>query len=228
VDTSLVIVDPSIKTGLTLHLSRQNDRAMLTYLGSIAALGGEEVDPRIFKNTRHVHTASYFLQKGLQPELARLFHMAHAAHATTSLDPGWDPQEKWNGFLPGVLAETDVFLPNEQEALAISHSQDLDSTIRQLSKQIPVAAVKMGADGARAIQAASQAQVKGFYVPSIDTTGAGDSFDSGFLYGYLKGLSLQDSLSWGCACGALNTTRVGGIAGQPTAAEVEEFLSGQL
>jgi sugar/nucleoside kinase (ribokinase family) len=86
----------------------------------------------------------------------------------------------------------------------------------------------MGAEGARAIRGAETITCPGFKVSSIDSTGAGDSFNAGFLHAYLSGLELEACLRWGCACGALSTLRAGGIAGQPTVEEVEDFLAGQL
>lgn len=57
-----------------------------------------------------------------------------------------------------------------------------------------------------------------------DTVGAGDSFDAGFLYGYLNGWSLERSLRLACACGSLSTRLPGGTDGQPTLAEALEAI----
>jgi sugar/nucleoside kinase (ribokinase family) len=61
-------------------------------------------------------------------------------------------------------------------------------------------------------------------VKVVDTVGAGDSFDAGFLYGYLNGWDLSRSLRLGCACGALSTQKAGGTAGQPTLAEAMQYV----
>lgn len=63
VDTELIIYDSEIKTGLTLHLSQPNDRAMLTYLGTIESLRCDEISPEIFTQSRHVHLSSFFFAK---------------------------------------------------------------------------------------------------------------------------------------------------------------------
>ena len=96
VDTTHVIVDHKVKTGLTVHLSRPHDRAMLTYLGSIAAFRAEEIDRQVLGRARHVHMSSFFLQTGIRHEAADLFAAARTAKATVSLDPGWDPAESWD------------------------------------------------------------------------------------------------------------------------------------
>jgi sugar/nucleoside kinase (ribokinase family) len=80
--------------------------------------------------------------------------------------------------------------------------------------------VKRGADGALARQAGDPpVQVPAMPVDPIDTTGAGDSFDAGFLRSWLDGASIADSLEFAAACGALSTLSVGGVDGQPTFAE---------
>ncbi len=224
VDTGGVIVDPKLKTGISVILSRGQDRAILTYLGSIDALRGEDVDLRILKRARHLHVASCFLQRQLQPSLPRLFRMAREWGLSTSLDTNWDPDERWDDYLPQVLDQVDVFFPNENEALAISEADGLDSAIRNLTKRIPLVVIKRGMEGALACQGDKIVHQAAFPVASVDSTGAGDSFDAGFLYGFLKGRSLAESLRLGCACGALCTTQLGGMNGQPTLGEAEAFL----
>jgi sugar/nucleoside kinase (ribokinase family) len=122
------------------------------------------------------------------------------------------------------LPECDVFLPNETEACAIVGCDDLDKAVDALSTQIPTLAVKLGAQGGLARQSESVARAPALPVRVVDTTGAGDSFDAGFLYGVLKGWSLEASLRLACACGSLSTRMAGGTAGQATLEEALEAL----
>lgn len=225
VDTTHVIVDPHVKTGLTVHLSRPHDRAMLTYLGSIAAFRAKEIERQLFRRARHVHMSSFFLQSGVRHAAGDLFAAAHAAHATVSLDPGWDPAEAWNGPLRQALTQIDVFLPNEQEALNITQADNTQQAEEALASQIPVVAIKLGQAGATARRGKQKAACNGFPVTPVDTTGAGDSFNAGFLYAFLNEHDLETCLRWGCACGALATLQVGGTAGQATVTEVEALLA---
>ena len=227
IDTSNILMDSKIKTGLTLHFSRPHDRAMLTFPGTIDALQSHEIDKRLFLRTRHVHLSSFFLQKGMQSGLENLFKEVKSTGATISLDPGWDPEEKWNGSLLPVLDLIDIFLPNDQEAMRIESAGSMGSALRKLGQRLQLPVIKMGEMGACALQESRFVQFPGFRVNAIDTTGAGDSFNAGFLYAYLCGYKLEECLRWGCACGALSTTHAGGIAGQPTVTEVEQFLAAQ-
>lgn len=224
IDISRVIVDGKIKTGITLHLSKGTDRAMLTYLGCIGALRSSDIDLSLVERSRHLHVSSFFLQKGIQRDLADIFGIAKDRGLTVSLDTGWDPDERWNGSLEQALRYVDVFLPNQREALCVSGTTDLEVALAQLGKRIPIVAVKRGPAGAIARAADQTVEVEGFLVEAVDTIGAGDSFDAGFIYGYLNGLTLRRSLEIGSACGALSTTAIGGTRGQPTLQEVERFL----
>src|SRR5262249_39717581 len=125
VDTSGIVVDPSLRTGITVILSRPGDRAILTFPGTMAALDAADVDPELLAATRHVHVASYFLQTSLAPSLPTLFQRAHDAGATTSVDPNWDPHETWDGGLRDLLRVTDMFLPNAEEAMRIDGHTDV-------------------------------------------------------------------------------------------------------
>lgn len=225
VDTTSVVVDSNIKTGLTVHLARGGDRAMLTYPGSIAAFQTTEIDEDIFAQTRHVHLSSFFLQTGVRPGLSGLFESVRAAGATISLDPGWDPAENWNGTLQQALTQVDVFLPNEQEAVHIAPAANLELALDKLAQRLPLVVVKRGAEGAIARRGSDVVRCAAFDVEVVDTTGAGDSFNAGFLYAFLQEMDLATCLRWGCAGGALATTKVGGIAGQPTVSEIQALLS---
>jgi len=224
VETSTIVVDPAVKTGVTVHLVRGTDRAMLTHPGSITALRPDEVDEALLVNTRHVHLGSYFLQEGVQLGLPAIFARAREAKATTSLDPGWDPDERWDSGLREALAHTDVFLPNEQELLALTGNTTLEAALEDLA-EIPTVVVKRGASGAEARRAGATVRCSPPQMDVVDTTGAGDSFDAGFLFGVLKGYDLEQALEIGCLCGALSTRSTGGVDAQPDLEYLQPLLT---
>jgi sugar/nucleoside kinase (ribokinase family) len=183
IDVSGVIIDPSVGTGLSVILAQDHDRAILTYPGSIPELEFSDIDFSLIEGCRHLHLSGYFLLEKLRPHVAKVFKNAKAHGLSISLDTNYDPEEKWNGDLDQALASVDVFLPNETEAAAISGEDGIGSAMRKLGERIPTVVVKCGREGAQALtkegdlieQAAAKVEV-------VDTVGAGDSFDAGFIY----------------------------------------------
>lgn len=214
IDTSFVVRDPTIKTGAGIQLLHNQDRAMLTFLGSIGAVTAADVRPEFYSMARHLHVASPFLLTGLRPYMPQMMRTAKQAGMTVSLDTNWDPENRWQ--LPGFFEYLDVFLPNENELLAISGKNNLQDSIQAMRQRIPVLVVKRGGDGATGVSGEDRVDLSVFPVTVVDTTGAGDSFDGGFLAGWLRGLPLEDCLRLGLACGSLTTTQIGGFNGQPT------------
>lgn len=220
VDISHVIRVPDGQTGLTVILNTTADRAMLTHAGLIAALRGEHLPDSLLAQARHLHVASYFLQTELQPALPDVFRRAHALGLTTSLDTNWDPAEQWTGVRE-LLPLTDVFLPNHAEARALTGLDDprvaaahlVDAA--RLAGAARIVAIKLGAEGALGVQNDRVVQVSSIPVRVVDTVGAGDSFDAGFVYGFLQGWDLELCLRLGAVCGALSTEKPGGTDGQP-------------
>jgi sugar/nucleoside kinase (ribokinase family) len=219
IDVSPVTIDPALKTGITVSLSTPADRAMLTYAGSIAALTAEHVDRALVQDARHVHVSSFYLQDGLRRGLPDLLAQAREHGLTVSLDTGYDPREAWDGCLQETLTQVDVLLPNEVEAAAIAGATSPEAALNALAQQIPVVAVKLGARGAIAQQGKEVVRHAPPAVRAKDTTGAGDSFDAGFVYGFMAGWPLDRTLHLACACGALATRVPGGTNGQPTLPE---------
>ena len=223
VDVSHVILRTDGQTGLSVILNNQSDRAILTHPGLIAELRASDIPDDLLRRSRHLHLASYFLQTELQPDLPALFQRAHSLGLTTSLDTNYDPSEKWIGF-DELLSVTDIFLPNQTEALSITKTSDVESAARQLATMTKLVAVKLGADGALACSNKDAFTAASIPVNVIDTVGAGDSFDAGFMYGYLNGWKIERSLRLACACGALSTQQAGGTNGQPTLEEAMQYV----
>jgi sugar/nucleoside kinase (ribokinase family) len=217
VDTGALVVRAGLPTGMTVALSRGNDRAILTAEGAIGTLTPADVPADLASRTRHVHVSSYFLmERSLGPDLAGLLAAARAAGASTSLDTNWDPAGTWGAeFFPDVLAQTDLLLPNEAEALRMADAATLQEAIASLTKAGATIAVKLGANGALYADGPRQYLATLPPVSPVDTTGAGDCFNAGLLAGLLRGLEPPDALALGCAVGAASTQGIGGTGSAP-------------
>jgi len=222
VDTTGCAVDPFRPTGISVVLSRRDDRAILTSTGTIGDLRAELVGADLLARARHVHVSSFYLQRALRHDLPELFELAHGAGATTSIDPNWDPAERWDGGLLGLLPHTDVFLPNSAEARSITGIDDVDVAAEALAEHGTTVAVKFGQGGGLAMAGDEVARIEAIPIDVVDTTGAGDTFDAGFLAGRLRGWPLERCLALAVASGSLSTRAVGGTGAQPS---MEEALA---
>ncbi len=124
------VIDPLVKTGAGVSLCVENDRAILTYPGSIDALTIDEIPFDLFSRCRHFHIGSYYLLKNMRPHLSLLAQMVRKSGGTVSLDTNWDPDEDWVGVYE-LLPYVDLFLPNEKELLAIAGEKDLPAALKK-------------------------------------------------------------------------------------------------
>jgi sugar/nucleoside kinase (ribokinase family) len=223
IDTTHCIISKQETTGFSVILSQPNDRAILTHAGSIASLRYADIDQHLLKQAKHLHLGSFFMLSQLQPDISKLFQAAKAAGLSTSIDTNWDPKETWDSGVHEVLHYTDVFLPNEAELFNISKQTTLEHALQSLA-HIPILAVKLGAKGGIAQHNHQVITAPPLLVKVVDTTGAGDSFDAGFLYGYLQNWELSKCLQFACACGSLSTQGIGGTSAQATLEEALQAL----
>lgn len=232
VDTSAVAVTEE-PTGVSVILSAPDDRAILTLTGALASLTGEDVRAALESTgATHLHVASFFLVPQLARELPEVLGRARERGVTTSLDTNWDPAERWHGVAE-CLPHLDVLLPNAQEALALARAlgddpADAVAASVALARRGPLVVVKDGADGGFATRPdGTVVRAAGLVVDVVDTTGAGDSFDAGFLAAWLDGLSLEEAVRWAAVAGSLSTRAAGGTGGQATRAEVEARIAAE-
>ena len=216
-DLSLVRRDASRRTGLGVALSEPDDRAILTYPGTIAATEPDDLPDRPETLCRHWHIASYFLLTPLRGGWKAFLERCRGAGVTTSFDPNWDPEARWES-VTDLLPSVDVFLPNEQEAAAICGVADPLEAARALSLQGPLVVVKRGRDGAVAAGAGEVWTLRPDPAETppvvIDSVGAGDNFDAGFIRAWLLGRPVPECLALGHRCAVASLAASGGLAGQ--------------
>jgi sugar/nucleoside kinase (ribokinase family) len=206
-------------TGISIVLSEKDDRGILTLPGTIPALRPGDVTHELLSRAGHVHVSSLYLQPTLAAGLAGIFANARQIRLTTSLDTNWDPTEKWES-IDEILAHTDVFLPNANELRAITCLDKTDEAAERLNKRGTTVVMKDGAKGARAWWPGGTAAAPGRKVDVVDTTGAGDSFNAGFLAARLSGRPIEEAISWAAIAGSLSTRAAGGTAAQATRDEI--------
>jgi sugar/nucleoside kinase (ribokinase family) len=227
IDVTRTTCEPTLKTGVTVAITSPSDRALVSFLGSIASLRAADVPDAALAEVDHLHVSSYFLQERLRPDARGLFARARRLGLTTSLDPGFDPTEAWAPDLRDTLREVDVFFPNEVELRGITGTDDVEQALRSLENGRTRVVAKLGKGGLATLEAGAFLHVPAFTIEAIDTTGAGDSFNAGFLRAWLSGAPIRDALRLGAACGALCTLGLGGTARQADLAEATAFLEAQ-
>ncbi|MHB1146666.1 MAG: carbohydrate kinase family protein [Lutibacter sp.] len=211
VNTDNIISSEDYKTGLTIVLNYDMNRANVTFPGAMEHLLENDITDAILGQAKHLHLSSIFLQTGLIKDVAKLFQRAKKLGLSTSMDPQWDPAEQWDLDLNKLLPFVDVFLPNTEEFKFITKSSDIESGLEKVKSFAKVIVIKDGEKGAHLWDTKNLITKPAFLNENVaDCIGAGDSFDAGFINEYLKGADLERCLEVGNIIGAINTTASGG------------------
>lgn len=158
------------------------------------------------------------------PKMRPVLETLRQRHTTIFLDAGWSLNTLTDNCLAELTRQGHYFMPNQAEATMITGQQDPAEAARALAQITPTAMVKVGANGVIACQNDTLIRCPALPIEQvIDTTGAGDAFDAGFIYGTLQGYSLPDAMRCGVICGSLSTTAMSGTAAVPTAEELERI-----
>ena len=223
VDTSHIRENKE-KTALTLCLNKTGgDRSILTYMGAMDTVQKAWIE-ELLPQAKHLHICSYYLLKSLQSAYPGILSKAKSLGVTVSLDTNWDPDETWDGGIRDILQYVDVFLPNENELMLITGKDNVKDALEYAGKLVSLIAVKCGADGAYVYNKGEISKCDAMKITVADTVGAGDSFNGGFIYGFLSGLSIDECLKAGTTCGSLNASMPGGTAGQPGIEDLGKYL----
>ncbi len=206
-------IDSSLKTGATIVLNFGEDRAMVTHPGAMEHLSFADIDTTEIRNSKHLHVSSVFLQPGVKKDIIEIFRTAKDNGLTTSLDPQWDPAEKWDIELEKLLPFVDVFIPNETEIKKLTNENNINNAVESLRQYANTIVIKRGNKGSVVWNKGEISDIPAFTNNNVvDAIGAGDSFDAGFIFQFVKGKDLVECQRFANLMGALNTTAPGGTA----------------
>ncbi|MBM3470876.1 MAG: carbohydrate kinase family protein [Armatimonadetes bacterium] len=224
VDTSWVTRHAELGAGLSVAFSTATDRGFLTHPGC-AAKTGELLDAWPWtgsKRIRHVHFAGM-----PEPFAARLplLDRLRSEGITTSLDIGWNPAQYDSVEFCDVVRRVTIFMPSWSDARWFTGCEEPDAALEVLAGFVNVPVIKLGPEGAVGVHEGRPLRVSPPAVAAMETTGAGDAFDAGFLWAYLRGDAVDRCLLAGNICGALSTRAPGGTAAFPTLRELRAAMA---
>jgi sugar/nucleoside kinase (ribokinase family) len=211
VNTDLIIRSDELKTGATIILNYDEDRAMVTHPGAMDHLKLSDIPFEDLKSARHLHLSSIFLQPGLKPDLLDIFKKAKEVGLTTSLDVQWDPHEKWDIPLRELLPFVDIFLPNKQELAFLTGKENYNDALDSIKDVANIVALKLGSAGSVCMSEGKITHMDPFLNEEVvDAIGAGDSFNAGFISKYIQDSPVEICQKFGNLTGAVSTTAAGG------------------
>lgn len=223
--TSRLCFDLVEPTALTVAISTPAERSFLTYHGAsgrFPEMLAEAVASRDLANARHFHL-------NWAPDLAAaadLFASIRRQGCTISLDVGWHPDWLADSRAIALLPLVDIFFLNEAEARRMTGEADPAKMLNRFaSAGAQRVALKLGPAGAALLWDGDTLDVKAHSVRVVDTTGAGDCFNAGFLHYWLRGAAPLSCLRAGNFCGAASTEAHGGVSGFPDSERVRLELA---
>lgn len=224
VDTSFMKLSDRSNTGISIAINSDDDRSFITSLGSNAELSLTQLDADSVELGRHVHLTGY---KGSRNhgEFIAAVRQIKASGATVSCDVGWDDTGEWYAGVFDLMREVDVFFLNETEALHYTRTSVMEEAVARLLETEAHVVIKMGEAGAMALCGGKTVFRSGYRVDAVDTTGAGDSFNAGYIYGFLSDRETAHCLAYGNACGAFSVTAYGGHTAIPGIDVLEQFIA---
>lgn len=213
-----VAVLKGVPTSVCVVLSGPSDRAFVSCNSANSMLEPAMLSLDALLAHRHVHIGGFFnLPKMHVPELCDLVRALRERGVSLSLDAQHDITCKWdgNGMLGDLLKEVDVFMPNEKEAQAVGGASTPEAALEALCARMRPGALALVKVGPRGVLAGRAGTGERWHVGSpevqvLDTTGAGDAFNAGFLHAYVRGRAVEACLREGTAAGALAVQRLGG------------------
>ncbi|BBI36361.1 carbohydrate kinase family protein [Cohnella abietis] len=227
IDTRFIKTSTLNNTGISIAINPDKDRSFITYAGSNAELSLQQLDMKSVTLGRHVHLTGYKGSQNHRDYMEMVFKLKELG-LTTSIDVGWDDTGEWYDGIFELMNVVDVFFMNEVEVKQYTRQFSIEESIRELSKHSRHFVLKLGSTGAVATVDKTTKYRSGFKVPVIDTTGAGDSFNAGYIFGFLSGQPIEQCLLYANACGAMSVSQFGGSTGTPDRMALERFIADKM
>jgi len=197
-----------------IFVTPDGERSMNTYLGACVELGPEHVEEEVVAEARVTYFEGYLWDppraKDAIREAARIAHTNGREVSMTLSDPFCVGRYRAE-FLDLMKSGTvDIVFANKHELLSLYETDDFELALGKIALDCKLAAVTLSEEGAVIVRGKERVKIDAYAIDElVDTTGAGDLFASGFLYGYTQGRSLADCGKLGCFAAAEVIQQIG-------------------
>ncbi len=226
-DCSLLGLSKYNNTGISISFTNEKERSFLTYRGTNSEINLDSIEVDKVQKAKHIHLTGYEGSANHHKYLNLLKKVKELKNITVSFDLGWDSTGEWYQGIYELFPYIDVLFMNETEAIHYGRKNSAVDAIIDFSKSCKTAVAKLGKKGAIAYSDEKLYEAAPYTVTAVDTTGAGDSFNAGFIYGFLKGKTITECLKYGNGCGALSVIKLGGNTGFPVEDDLLSFIKEQ-
>lgn len=217
-DMSAVVYTDKFRTTVSAVLSTGKDRGFATYFAENGWKIIMEQVERFAPQCSHIHT---YIRDCLEIPMVEI---AKKYNKTISIDAAWDESITLDK-IKHIIQNCDLFFANEIEACSIAGTGNAEEALEVIGQYIPLAVVKLGAEGSIVKQGSKVVKVPAVRgIEVVDTTGAGDIYSAGFIYGYIKGWDIEKTARFASASGGLAVTFYGGVDDAYTLEAVSNFF----
>lgn len=224
VNTDGIIVSEKGRTGKVLgFVDREGQRALYVDPGVNDLIKIYEINSDYLEKYKVLHLSSFV---GGSKEAQERLLQKISEDLVVSLDPGWIYAERGLNYLLNILKHTHIILINKKELKHLTGKKDktVEEQAKVILDHVDIVVVKLGDKGCYVTDGRESHYVESFKTKCIDTTGAGDAFNAGFLYGFIKDKNLKESCKIGNLVAACCIEKFGAVTGLPDNSEMKVRL----
>jgi sugar/nucleoside kinase (ribokinase family) len=228
-DASRMIISESMKTGITVSLSYEEDKSQISSINLIKSFKAEEINLENLDSVRHVHFSAYYMMDSLKNSYVKIIENIKSRYKeiTFSLDTNDDPYNEWGPSIYEILKNIDILFLNKKEAMKISREPSVQKAADKLANYTKKVVIKLGKEG-------YIAKINGKYYQGhcrntgnknfLDGTGSGDNFDAGFVFGFLKEFDIEKTLDFANCCAEKSIEYSGGVGCDAKFAQIRSIF----
>ncbi len=230
VKTDFLISKDNIETGITISIPYKKDKYQISSVEIFKEYIKDfnNIIKRMsnIKNLSHIHFPSYYMMRSFSRNYKNfIFELINKnKNITFSLDTNDDPVDNWDKDIFKILRHIDILFLNKKEALKISRESRLDLAMEKFKHYVETVILKLGGKGCIAMTPNGVLKEKSIETNLCDSTGAGDNFDAGFIYGFLNGLGIKRSLKIANLCGSKSVEQPGGVGSKNRFVKLKKII----